>query len=118
MRSIDTMWDFPVMDGISFPNANRIHPLMQGRVEKIIRAASQDPNIRRLILYGSSLEFHCSSASDIDLYIEKYDPKKKLLGFPDLDCETDIITNLPPDNKLYQEIDKTGLLLFERSRPK
>lgn len=114
MRSIDTMWDFPVMDEISFPDANRIHPLMQGRVEKIIREVSKDPNVRRIVLYGSSLEFHCNSASDIDLYIEKYDREKKLSHFPDLDCEADIITNLPPDNTLYQEIDRTGLLLFER----
>lgn len=26
----------------------------------------------------------------------------------------DIITNLRPDNKLYQEIERTGLLLLER----
>lgn len=64
MRNIDTMWDFPVMDGVSFPNANRVH--------------------------------------------------KKLEYFPDLDCETDIISNLPSENKLYQEITATGLLLFER----
>ena len=114
MRKTDTMWDFPVMDGISFPNANRIHPLMQRRVAQILQAVSKDPNVRRLVFYGSSLEFRCSSASDIDLYIEKYDPDKKLAGFPDLDCEADIITNLSPDNRLYQEIDRTGLLLFER----
>lgn len=114
MRSTDTMWDFPVMDGVTFPNANRIHPLMQHRVEKILLEIRRDQNVHRLILYGSSLEFHCNSASDIDLYIEKYDPDKKLAFFPDLDCEADIITNLPPDNRLYQEIMKTGLLLFER----
>lgn len=114
MRSTDTMWDFPVMDGVTFPNANRIHPLMQHRVEKILLGIRRDQNVHRLILYGSSLEFHCNSASDIDLYIEKYDPDQKLAFFPDLDCEADIITNLPPDNRLYQEIMKTGLLLFER----
>ena len=114
MRNIDSMWDFPVMDGISFPNANRIHPLRQARIEKIIHAVSKDLNVSRVILYGSSLEFRCNSSSDIDLYIEKYDPDKKLEYFPDLDCETDIITNLPPDNKLYREIDAAGLLLFER----
>ena len=116
MRSTDMMWDFPVMDGVTFPNANRIHPLMQHRVEKILLEIRRDQNVHRLILYGSSLEFHCNSASDIDLYIEKYDPDQKLAFFPDLDCETDIITNLPPDNRLYQEIMKTGLLLFERKQ--
>lgn len=114
MNDVDNMWDFPVMEGIAFENVNRIHPLMQGRVEKLIQTFKKDRNIRRLILYGSSLEFRCCSASDIDLYIEKYDPEKKLAYLPELDCEVDIITNLKPDNKLYQEIERTGLLLFER----
>lgn len=74
----------------------------------------KDCNIRRIVLYGSSLEFRCSSNSDIDLYIEKDDKNKKLEGFPELDCEVDIITNLAEDFRLYQEIDKKGLLLFER----
>lgn len=114
MNNTDNMWDFPVIKGISFPNANRVHPLMQGRVEKLICELAKDQNVRRVILFGSSLEFRCGSNSDIDLYIEKYDPEKKLDYFPELDCETDIITNLEPDNKLYQRIEQTGLLLFER----
>lgn len=107
-------WDFPVMEGISFENANRVHPLMQGRVEKLLHGLAGDPNIRKVILFGSSLEFRCSSRSDIDLYIEKYDPEKKLAFLPDIDCELDIITNLRPDNKLYQKIQEKGLLLIER----
>lgn len=114
MNNMDIMWDFPVKEGVVFQNANRVHPLMQVRVEKLIHELKKDKNIRRLILYGSSLEFRCSSASDIDLYIEKYDSEKKLAYLPELDCEVDIITNLKPGNKLYQKIEETGLLLFER----
>lgn len=114
MNNTDNMWDFPVLEGISFQNANRVHPLMQGRVEKLIRELKKDKNIRKLVLYGSSLEFRCSSFSDIDIYIEKYDSEKKLVFLPELDCEIDIITNLRPDSKLYQKIEQTGLLLFER----
>ncbi len=62
----------------------------------------------------SSLEFRCRSNSDIDLYIEKYDAEKKLEYVPELDCETDIITNLQPGSRLYREIEQKGLLLFER----
>ncbi len=114
MNHIENMWDFPVMGGITFQNANRVHPLMQRRVEMLIRELGKDQNIRRLILFGSSLEFRCRSDSDIDLYIEKYNPRKKLESLPELDCEIDIIMNLQPDNKLYQRIEQTGLLLFER----
>lgn len=114
MNDMKNMWDFPVLEGVSFPNANRVHPLMQRRVQTMICELGKDQNVRKLILFGSSLEFRCSSTSDIDLYIEKLDLTKKLEHLPELDCETDIITNLPPDNKLYQQIVQTGLLLFER----
>ncbi len=114
MNQMENMWDFPVMEGVALQNANRIHPLMQGRIEKLVRELEKDPNICRMILFGSSLEFRCSSNSDIDLYIEKYDPAQKLRYLPDLDCEIDIITNLRADNPLYQKIERTGLLLFER----
>ena len=76
MNNTENMWDFPVMEGVSFPNANRVHPLMQRRVEKLIHELGKDQNIRRLILFGSSLEFRCSNTSDIDLYIEKREPEK------------------------------------------
>ena len=99
------MWDFPVMDGVDFQDANRVHPLMQKRVERLIREFAKDPNIRKVILFGSSLEFRCNSASDIDLYIEKYDSDKKLI---------DLISNLSPASRLYKEIEQTGLLLYER----
>lgn len=114
MIQTEDMWDFPVMEGVSFRDANRVHPLMQGRVEKLLHALAKDSNIRRVVLFGSSLEFRCSSSSDIDLYIEKYDPEKKLQYFPELDCEVDIVTNLSPDHRLYREIERTGFVLFER----
>ena len=114
MNNLSNMWDFPVMDGVTFVNANRVHPLMQARVQKLIQHMEYDMNVRKLVLFGSSLDFRCDSLSDIDIYIEKYDKDKKLEFFPDLDCEVDIVSNLETGSKLYKEIDKTGLLLFER----
>ena len=114
MDNMRNMWDCPVMDGVAFQNANRVHPLQQRRVQKLIGEFGKDKNIRRLVLFGSSLEFRCRSNSDIDLYIEKYDAEKKLEYVPELDCETDIITNLQPGSRLYREIEQKGLLLFER----
>ena len=114
MNNMKNMWDFPVKEGASFQNANRVHPLMQARVEKLIHHLLGDKNVKRAVLFGSSLEFRCSSGSDIDLYIEKYDAEKKLEYVPELDCETDIITNLQPGSRLYREIEQKGLLLFER----
>lgn len=114
MNNTELMWDFPVRDGVSFHNANRVHPLMQLRVEKLIRGLARDGNIRRLVLFGSALEFRCDSNSDLDIYIEKQQSEKKLEFLPELDCEVDIVADLPPDSRLYQEIERTGLVLFER----
>ncbi len=114
MDNFKNMWDFPVMDGISFQKANQVHPLMQARVEKLISHFREDPNVKKLVLFGSSIKFSCNSCSDIDLYIEKYEKDGKLLPLPELDYEIDIITNLPADSRLYREIDHTGLLLLER----
>ena len=115
MRDVRELWDFPVKEGISYPNANRVHPLMQERVERILLAARSEGNLKRLVLYGSSLEFRCSSTSDIDLYAESVDPEKPLAFIPDLDCEVDLVTNLSRDSRLYREIDRTGLVLYERA---
>ncbi len=115
MNNYKNMWDFPIMDGVSFTDANRIHPLMQKRVGILIDALGRDENVHKAVLFGSSLEFRCDSRSDIDLYIEKYDNEKKLEILPELDCEVDVVTNLPPESRLYQEIERTGLLLFERN---
>lgn len=46
MNDFKKMWDFPVKEGVTFQNANRIHPLMQTRVEKLIRSIRKDDNVR------------------------------------------------------------------------
>lgn len=114
MNNMKNMWDFPVKEGVSFQNANRVHPLMQARVEKLIHHLLGDKNVKRAVLFGSSLEFRCSSGSDIDLYIDKFEKGRKLQELPELDCEVDIVMDLSPESALYREIDRTGLILFER----
>ena len=46
MNDFKKMWDFPVKEGVTFQNANRIHPLMQTRVEKLIQSIRKDDNVR------------------------------------------------------------------------
>lgn len=116
MRNVKELWDFPVKEGISFPDANRVHPLMQEAVELVWKAAGKDGNLRKLILFGSALEFRCDSYSDLDLYAESMDPEMPLNFLPDLKCEVDLVTNLSHDSRLYREIDRTGLLLYERQQ--
>ena len=111
MNHMEEMWDFPVMEGLGFPNANRVHPLIQKRVETLFRHLYWDKNIKKAALFGSSLEFRCSSHSDINLYLEKYDKNRKLKLLPKVECEVDIVTDLSPQSALYREIDTKGLLI-------
>ncbi|MCM1134745.1 MAG: nucleotidyltransferase domain-containing protein [Clostridium sp.] len=115
MNDFRNMWDFEVKDGVNFPHANRVHPLMQKRVQKLLELLSADGNIKKIVLFGSSLEFRCGSGSDIDVYIEKFDAALPLKQEPTLDCEVDIVSNISHESRLYLEIDKKGLLLYERS---
>ncbi|MCI9125332.1 MAG: nucleotidyltransferase domain-containing protein [Eubacterium sp.] len=108
------MWDFEVKKGIDFKHCNRVHPLMQGRVQQLLQELKKDGNIRKIVLFGSSLEFRCSSNSDIDLYIEKIDCNKPFVKEPVLDCEVDILADLDHNSRLYRQIDQTGLILYER----
>ncbi|WP_277935158.1 nucleotidyltransferase domain-containing protein [Parablautia muri] len=86
---------------------------MQKRVQKILEELSGDSNLKKIVLYGNSLEFSCNSNSDIDLYIEKFNKNLPLEKEPVIDCEVDIITNLNHKSRLYEEIDRTGLRLYE-----
>jgi predicted nucleotidyltransferase len=113
VNNFKNMWDFEVKNGVHFTHCNRVHPLMQERVQTILEVLSDDSNIHRIVLYGSSLEFRCSSNSDIDLYIEKYDKNQPLKKEPTVDCELDIMMDLDHSSRLYEEIDRTGLVLYE-----
>lgn len=114
MNDFKNMWDFEVMEGVNFPNCNRVHPLMQKRVQRLSQILTRDDNIGRIVLFGSALEFRCSSYSDLDVYVEKIDVNKPLQEEPVLDCEVDIVFNLNEDNRLYKEIYRKGMLLFDR----
>lgn len=113
MNDFRHMWDFVVIDGVNFSNCNRIHPLMQKNVQRVLSTLKTDPNIQKVIVFGSSLEFRCSSQSDLDLYIEKKNAQQPFLQEPEADCTLDIVTNLPSESRLYQEICRKGLLVWE-----
>lgn len=116
MNDFDLMWDFYIMEDVDFPHCNRVHPLMQKRVQTLLKEWTKDPNILKIVLFGSALEFRCSSFSDLDVYVEKENPELPLKE-PELDCELDILCDLDHHSRLYREIDQRGLLLFERRLP-
>ena len=114
MNDFESMWKFPVKEGVDFVYCTHVHPLMQNRVQKILTELKKDRNVQKIVLFGSSLEFRCDSFSDLDLYLEKKDPGLSLENEPESDCVVDLVMDLDHASSLYQEIDRTGLLLFDR----
>lgn len=64
-------WKFSeIVSADSFTNVNKIHPLKQKAVKEIVAAAREDPAVRRLIVFGSSIRYDCDNTSDLDICID------------------------------------------------
>ena len=64
-------WKFnEVVDGASFNHVNKIHPIKQDIVKKIVQAARDDKNVKRIIIFGSSIRYDCDMTSDLDICID------------------------------------------------
>ena len=69
-RKSDT-WKFnQVVDEDSFISVNRIHPIKQRLVEKIVSEARNDQKVKRIIIFGSSTRYDCDITSDLDICID------------------------------------------------
>lgn len=64
-------WKFnSVVDRTSFRHVNRIHPIKQKQVEEIVAVARDDQEVKRLIIFGSSIRYDCDITSDLDICID------------------------------------------------
>ena len=68
-------WKFSyIIDRDSFQNVNKIHPLKQKIVKSIVDVAKKDINVKRLIIFGSSIRYDCDIFSDLDICIDWLKP--------------------------------------------
>lgn len=95
-----------------FMNADLIFPTQQRDVSRIILVASADTNIRKVVIFGSSVTSACNPWSDIDVYFE-LDSDLNLPIFR-LENSIDAWTNFSVGAELLQEIKKTGVVVYER----
>ncbi|WP_405379632.1 nucleotidyltransferase domain-containing protein [Phascolarctobacterium sp.] len=64
-------WKFSfIVDKDSFMNVNRVHPLKQKIVQSIVAAAKEDKEVKRIIIFGSSVRYDCDIDSDLDICID------------------------------------------------
>lgn len=111
----ENLWDFEVLDGCEFLNANHIHPLKQHDISLLTRLLREDEHIIEAIVFGSSVRFDCHSASDIDLLIVRDDKEKKIeVSLDEIKSEMDIIFASHLGDRLRKEIGQTGVLVYRR----
>ena len=96
-----------------FKNCEKIYPIQQKKVKQMINNIKEDSNVEKIVVFGSSVQDTCHTGSDVDFYIVlKQDQKitfKKTLSFM-----YDIWTNYTVDSRMYEEITKKGVTVYER----
>lgn len=111
----ENLWDFEVLDGCDFPNANHIHPLKQRDVMKLTQLVREDEHIKQVIVFGSSVRFDCHSASDIDLLVVRDDDQRRVdVSLDEISSEMDILFAAYLGERLRSEIEQTGVLVYRR----
>lgn len=96
-----------------FENCENIYPIQQKKVKQMINNIKEDSNVEKIVVFGSSVQDTCHMGSDVDFYIVlKQDQKitfKETLSFM-----YDIWTNYTVDSRMYEEITKKGVTVYER----
>lgn len=105
------MWKFIVPDG-TFQNVNLIFPTQQRDVAVLVQKWSQIKQVKKIIIFGSSVTSACNPWSDIDVYVELTEDIN--LRKPQFDVEIDLWTNYDVDNRLMAEIKEKGVIVYER----
>ena len=106
------MWKVCVDAGKVFRNVELIFPTQQADVSKIIHVFSKVENVEKIIVFGSSVTAACNPWSDIDLFVqmdEEIRLRKPKTGVP-----IDLWTNFDVDENLMEEINETGVVVYER----
>lgn len=97
-----------------FWNAPAIFPTQQKDVAAMVDLCKKDSNIQRVIIFGSSVTPHCHPWSDIDIYFELLEDTYLLPVVKDSDAIFDKWTNFNVSPELLDEINRTGVPVFQR----
>ena len=112
----ENLWDFEVLPGVTFLNANRIHPLKQREINEIVKCIRHDSHVVGLIIFGSAAEFRCNSRSDIDMFVVRDDGRAELdVDIFDFPSKQDIFFNKNEGEQLRKILWEHGVLVYERS---
>lgn len=78
-------------------------------------------DIKKAVLFGSYVKGNAHKNSDVDILIDSGLRGLKFVGliqdiYKALDKEVDVfdVTHLTPDSKIYAEINKDGIIIYEK----
>ena len=98
-----------------FRNAALIFPTKQRAVKSMVDVCKEDKNVKRLIIFGSSVTAACHIWSDIDAYFE-IEHEVDNLPLTGTDNQAwDRWSNFTVDNQLKEEILQTGVVVYDRA---
>lgn len=97
-----------------FLNINRIFPTKQKYIARMIDEAKKDANIKRIIIFGSTVLARCNLWSDIDIFFDCEKEPTSLPSIKDHEQAFDKFTNFGISNSFLEEIMKKGVVVYER----
>lgn len=111
---------FPVRASGNKEILKSIYPTKQADIQKLLDYASNSTEILMLIVFGSSVTWQCRPNSDIDIAV-KYQSNRPFADVAadirmQMISESDVIDyNDIHDTMLRDEIDKKGVIIYDRS---
>lgn len=95
----------------NYQNIERIHPIQQQRVSLLIQTLKQYREVKKIIVFGSSVTYKCNYESDLDIYVEL--SKNINVKKYNLDCPVDFWTNFSVEPVILKEIKKKGVIVYD-----
>lgn len=93
-----------------FKNCERIYPIQQRKVRELLDDLTQDPAVKRVVIFGSSVTQRCHQGSDVDVYVEMSNDHNPVQKYHDF--LYDLWTNYMADKRLKAEIEKQGVVVY------
>lgn len=106
------MWNVCLKGNPSFKNVELIFPTQQRDVSLLVNSLKDNNNVKKIVIFGSSVTSACNPWSDIDTYVELVNEES--IRPPKLENPVDLWTNYDVDDRLLHEILETGVVVFCR----
>ncbi len=100
--------------GKPFLNIKKIFPTKQKYMAQMIDVCKNNPNVKKFIIFGSSITAGCNPWSDIDIYFEMENEPHAYPTIANHKQAFDKWSNFTASGDLLNEIQKNGVVVYER----